>query len=65
MRKRTTHIRIRPEDSKIWKEYCNILGERSPDLFGKILKSPEIKMNERILNELAKKQTNWMRRMEK
>lgn len=56
MAKKSDHIRIRPEDKKTWKEYCRALGTPSPELFAKIIKSPELKLNERILNELKKQE---------
>ncbi len=62
MAKKSDHIRIRPNDKKTWKEYCDILGEKSPDLFNKIINSKELKLNDRILQELQKKEEILKRR---
>jgi hypothetical protein len=58
----STMIRVKRDDRKIWKEYCETLGENSPNLFNKIIKSSEIKLQERILTELKKKQEKIMGR---
>jgi hypothetical protein len=56
MTKQTKFIRIRPEDSFTWREYCKALGSPSPDLFSKIINSKELNLNQRVLNEIKKKQ---------
>jgi len=63
MAKNSGHIRIRYEDKKIWKEYCRALGEPSPELFSKIIKSKELNLNQRIINEYQKKQTELRRKL--
>jgi hypothetical protein len=63
MNKKSDHIRIRPEDKKVWGEYCKALGTPSPDLFSKIIKSPELKLNERILAELKKQEEDLKRKL--
>lgn len=53
-KKSSDHIRIRTEDKKEWGQYCKALGTPSPDLFHKVMTSPHIKLNEKILEELKK-----------
>lgn len=65
MKKNSLHIRIKQEDGKVWKEYCKTLGESSPSLFSKIIKSKELNLNDRILNELKKKEMQMKRRLMK
>ena len=61
--KKSDHIRVRPEDKQTWKEYCKALGIPSPDMFSKVMKSPELKLNERILNELKKQEMELKRKL--
>lgn len=56
MGKISTHIRVMPEDKELWNEFCKSLGARSPELFGKVIKSPKIGLSKRILEELRKKE---------
>lgn len=63
MNKKSDHIRIRPEDKKLWAEYCRALGTPSPDLFSKIIKSKEINLNERVLVELRKQEEEIKRKL--
>ena len=63
MVKKSDHIRIRPEDKKVWKEYCKALGTPSPGLFHKVLTSPQLKINERILEELKKQEAELKRKL--
>lgn len=55
MKKTTRHIRITPEDKLVWKEYCKILGETSPKLFNKIIRSEELELDKRIVKEAEMK----------
>ena len=54
-KKNSTHIRVNIKDRDIWREYCSLTGEKSPDLFGKILTSDELKLRERIKVEAKKR----------
>lgn len=65
IKKNTEHIRIKKGDKIIWKEYCKALGESSPKLFSKVIHSQELKLNERILNELKRKQEDINRKLRK
>lgn len=62
-RRYSEHIRINPEDKKVWDEYRKVLGESSPALFSKIIRSNKLKLHERILNELKKKQEEFSKRI--
>lgn len=63
MAKKSDHIRVRPIDKKSWKEWCKTLGTTSPDLFNKVMTSPNLKLNERMLEELRKKEEVLKRRL--
>lgn len=54
--KKSDHIRVRPIDKKLWKEYCSALGKNSPDLFNKIMTSEKLDLNKKMLEELRKKE---------
>lgn len=56
MKKNSTNIRVTLEDQRKWKEYCKTLGETSPGLFKKLMTSPKIELDRRILQEARKKQ---------
>lgn len=62
-KKKSDHIRVRPNDKQTWKEYCKALGTPSPELFSKIMKSPQLKLNQRVLEELKKKEDNFKRKL--
>lgn len=65
MKKNSVHIRVKQEDAKTWKEYCKALGEPSPKLFSKVIKSKEVRLDERIMNEYKKKEMELKRRLMK
>jgi hypothetical protein len=52
---KSTQIRVSKQDKDLWKKYCEIVGDSSPKLFNKIIKSKELNLNQRILNEFRKK----------
>jgi len=56
MRKKSTHIRVKPEDKLKWDEYKQGLGKTSPDLFNTILASKELNLDQRVYLEALKKQ---------
>lgn len=61
--KKSDHIRVRPEDKKTWKEYCKALGTPSPELFKKVMNSPQLKLNDRILTELKRQEQDLKRKL--
>lgn len=60
--KKSDHIRVRPIDKRLWKDYCNTLGKNSPDLFHKIMTSEKLDLNKKVLEELKKKEEALKRR---
>lgn len=61
--KKSDHIRVRMDDKKKWNDYCKALGTPSPDLFKKVLTSPKLDLNKRVLEELQKKEMELKRKM--
>jgi len=62
-KKKSDHIRIRVEDKEKWTEYCKALGTPSPDLFKKIMHSPKLDLNKKMLEELQLKEANLKRKL--
>lgn len=62
-KKHTSHIRIDLLDKPVWKEYCKILGEPSPKLFSKLLKSKELNLNQRVFNEYKRKEMELKKKL--
>lgn len=63
MAKKSDHIRVRPEDKAVWSKYCKDLSLPSPDLFKKVMNSENLKLNEKILQELRKKEEDLRRKL--
>lgn len=61
--KKSDHIRVRIEDKKKWKNYCRALGTPSPDLFKKVMTSPNLDLNQRVLEELKKQEEDLKRKL--
>lgn len=63
MVKKSDHIRIMPKDKILWRDYCKALNTTSPNLFSRVIHSPEIKLNDRILKEKQKIDEDLKRRL--
>ena len=63
MVKQSIHIRVRPIDHEVWKNYCDALGEKSPELFNKVMTSEKLRLNEKIIEELRKKEEDVLRKI--
>lgn len=61
--KKSDHIRVRIEDKKKWGEYCKALGTPSPDLFSKVMHSPKLEIDKKILEELQKQEEALKRKL--
>lgn len=61
--KKSDHIRIRGTDKKTWLEYCKALKTNSPELFHKMMHSPNLKLNEKVLEELKKQEREIERKI--
>lgn len=62
-KKNTEHIRIKKTDKILWKDYCSRLGTTSPDLFSKVLKSDTIKLNQKIMEEMKKREQEMKKKL--
>lgn len=64
MKRRTTQVRILPEDKSLLDNYCKTLGLSRPTFLNKVLRSNELKLNERVLNEYKKKEEELKKKQE-
>ena len=62
-KKKSDHIRVRIEDKKKWNEYCKALGTPSPELFKKVMHSPKLDLNQKMIEELQKKEADLKRKL--
>lgn len=62
-KKNTDHIRIRKGDKLAWKEYCKALGTSSPDLFSKVMQSEKLRLNDKIMEEMRKRDAEMKRKL--
>lgn len=61
--KKSDHIRVRPEDKKTWRDFCKALGTPSPELFKRVMTSPNLDLNKRVIEELQKKEEALKRKL--
>lgn len=60
---KSTKIRIDIEDAKKWRDYCEATRMPSADLFKKVMKSPKLDIEKRILEEAQKREMELKRKL--
>lgn len=57
-----TNMRVYSKENELFKKYCKDLGLSSPKLFRKILTSDKVQIEQRILEEVKRKNEDVLRK---